>query len=96
MEYPACFQPNKAPKISSNAVLNRKTSCQIVLPLRFETYKATKSIPPVEAFPFKASETYKPFNTPPKITFSIVSSTNSGSKFNTRIKKLPTNTCRIE
>ena len=46
------------------------------MPLLFETYKEIKSVPPLEAFPFKAITILPPNKKPPKITFKILSSNN--------------------
>ena len=41
-----------------------------------ETYNAIKSVPPLEALPFKAITILPPNINPPKITFNILSSNN--------------------
>ena len=61
------------------------------LPILLDTYKAIKSIPPVEAFPLKAIVTIIPFANPPIIIFKSGSS-NNGPQFNISRKILAANT----
>ena len=64
-------------------------------PILLDTYKAIKSIPPVEALPLKAILTIIPLANPPMIILSKGSS-NNGPQFNTSRKRLAANTSIIE
>ena len=60
-------------------------------PVRLDTKRAIKSVPPVEAFPRRAMTIALPKMTPPKITFST-SSVKMGLKLNICRKILLKNT----
>ena len=74
MEYPAYTHPFDAPKIVISTQLNMKTYCHKDLLNLLEKYRAIKSVPPVDAFPFNAMTIAKPYKNPPKATFRIISS----------------------
>ena len=62
--------------------LNMKTYCHKDLLNLLEKYNAIKSVPPVEAFPFKAMTIAKPYKNPPKATFRMISSNKGSNEVN--------------
>ena len=73
MEYPAYSHPNMYPKMQRITQLPANTYSHMDLPVLLETYRAMKSVPPVEAFPLKAMAMDSPYRKPPKTTSSSTS-----------------------
>ena len=64
-------------------------------PVLLDTYSAIKSVPPVEAFPFRASTMLMPIRKPPNTALSRISSKIGGREKYFR-NKLVMPTCRRE